>query len=216
MSLVKMIAIFLVLELLTVSCSLYYDSEIDRSFLIDQPCGAPCWYRLIPGVSSKEDVINALKDIPFIEHNSIKEYGTKWNDDDSAKSIIFACSHPMKNDCGELVISKDNLKLISLSVNFPLDIETVINKLGPPSYVDYGVYAPEVGGCIISFNWPKLNIEASNLDTRNNELCTIIDNMHYIPRKINIQSMSYTVDEAFNLEPGGCCQRIEWPGFEKP
>jgi hypothetical protein len=214
MSPVKLLTVLLLWGLMTVSCSLYYDAEIDRSFLTDQPCAAPCWYQLVPGKSSKDDVINTLKNLTFIEPNSIKEYGTKWINDDSAQSIIFACTHPIKKNCGEIVISKDQLKLISLSVNFPLDIEAVVNKLGPPSYVDYGVYAPEVGGCIVSFNWPDLNIEASNLDTRNNELCTIIQNQHSIPRKIEIQSMSYAVNEAFNLEPGGCCQRIEWPDFK--
>lgn len=216
MSLAKMLVILLILSLIVVSCSLIYDPKIDQSFLTNQPCASPCWYGLIPGEATKAEVLETLKELPFIDYSSIREYGTVWNLDNAAESIRFGCSHPRKEECGVALISNDQLKELSLTVNFRLDIEMVVNKLGPPSYVDYGGYHPEVGGCIVSFYWPKLNIEAFNVDTRNNELCTIIDSVHYIPRKIDIQSMIYTVHEAFNLGPGGCCQRIEWPGFEKP
>jgi hypothetical protein len=216
MSLAKMLVILLLWLPIMVSCSLFYDPKIDQSFLTNQPCASPCWYGLIPGEATKADVLETLKELPFIDYSSIREYGTVWNLDNAAESIRFGCSHPKKEGCGAALISDDQLKVLWLNVNFRLDIEMVVNKLGPSSYVDYGVYAPEVGGCIVSFSWPKLNIEASNLDTRNNRLCSIIQNQHNIPRKIEIQSMSYAVDEAFSPEPGGCCQRIEWPGFEKP
>ncbi len=42
----------------------------DQSWLIGKPCGAPCWYGLEPGVSSREDSIAEVKRFPFIDGNS--------------------------------------------------------------------------------------------------------------------------------------------------
>ena len=42
----------------------------DQSWLTGKPCGAPCWYGLEPGVSSRDDSISKVKQIPFIDGNT--------------------------------------------------------------------------------------------------------------------------------------------------
>lgn len=206
----------LMLTLVLVACSGWKnDPKADRSFITDMPCAAPCWYSLIPGEATKENVLETLEGLPFIDQASVKEYGTVWNHDNSAESIRFGCSHPRKEGCGAALVSNNQLEELWLTVNFPLDIETVVNKLGPPSFIDYGIYAPEVGGCFLSLVWSDKGIGVDYVDTKSDWLCETIQAKRGIPRNIEIEAIIYAVEDDF-AKPGGCCQRIEWPGFENP
>jgi hypothetical protein len=44
----------------------------DRSFLTGTPCLAPCWYNLEIGKSSKNDVIEKLQTLEFIDQKTIQ------------------------------------------------------------------------------------------------------------------------------------------------
>jgi hypothetical protein len=44
-----------------------------QSFLSDEPCAAPCWYGLVPGESSKADVLRVLAELPFVDMSTISE-----------------------------------------------------------------------------------------------------------------------------------------------
>ncbi len=43
----------------------------DRSLLTNEPCAPPCWYGLVPDVSTKDEVINKLQTLPFIAARTI-------------------------------------------------------------------------------------------------------------------------------------------------
>lgn len=212
----RIIASSLLLVMIIAACSkVFYDSKADKSFLTNLPCAPPCWYGLIPGEATKADVLKTLKELPFIDYATIREYRTVWNLDNAAESIRFGCSHPRKDECGAALISDDQLKELWLTVNFRLDVEMVITKLGPPTYVDYGGFQPEVGGCFLSLAWPDNGIGVDHTDTKSDWLCKTIQAKRGIPRNIEIEAIIYAVEDDF-AKPGGCCQRIEWPGFEKP
>jgi hypothetical protein len=89
-------------------------------------------------------VLETLKELPFVDSTSTKEYGTRCGKDDSAQVIHFSCLHPREKFCESVLISEDELKALGLSVNFTLEMEGVLNKLDPPEYVGYGGYHPEV------------------------------------------------------------------------
>jgi hypothetical protein len=204
----------LLLMLVSFSCSrIRFDPEADQSFLTDQPCSAPCWYGLSPGESTKAEVLETLKELPFVDDTSIKEYGTRWGKDDSAQDIRFGCRHPRERFCGSALISEDELKVLGLSANFPLDMEAVVNKLGPPDFIDYGGYHPEVGGCVVLLQWPDQGISASYLDTNNDRVCRSIKAKNGIPPDTQVESLSYSVPDAFDSKPAAGGLRIDWPGF---
>jgi hypothetical protein len=49
------------------------DPLADSSFLTQQPCAAPCWYGLEPDKSTADDVIAALRKLPFVDSGTIWE-----------------------------------------------------------------------------------------------------------------------------------------------
>jgi len=43
----------------------------DQSWLTGKPCAAPCWYGLEPGITSRQDSIKTVQQLPFIRANGI-------------------------------------------------------------------------------------------------------------------------------------------------
>lgn len=155
-------------------------------------------------------MLETLKELPFVDNTSIKEWKIRWKEDNAALEILFNCRHPIKRPCGSAIISEDELKVQWLSVNFPQDMEIAVNKLGPPEYVGYGGYHPEVGGCIVSLQWPKIGISASNTDTKDDRVCRSIKAKNGIPPNIQVESLFYSVPDASGEKPASV---IDWPGF---
>ena len=210
----KSIAIILLLMLLLTSCSRFrYNPKADQSFLTDQPCPAPCWHGLVPGVSTKAEVLATLEELAFIDRNSIKEYGRRWEGDDSAQEITFSCRYPRGKFCGNAVMSFDELKSMVLPVNFPLTFKDSVNKLGLPEYVDYGGYHPDVGGCRVYLTWPDQGISAGHVNKRNAQICREIRDNKGLPSETLVETLVYVIPNSFKLVPGAGAQRIEWPGF---
>jgi len=201
---------------LITACSIVnYDRKADRSFLTDAPCPAPCWYHLELGKSTREDVLQSLKTLPFINPQSIKESGATWMDDSSAKSIYFGCIHPRTEFCGEITLSDDRMRSIWLSVNYPLTTEMVLEKLGVPSYIDYGDYHFEVGGCVVDLGWPEQSISVSITNVKKDTLCRKIQENGAFPPGTQITEIGYDEKERFSSEPPAGFKRIQWPGFSQ-
>ena len=47
------------------------DAGIDRSFITDNPCAAPCWYGLKLESSGLEEYRQKLTELPFVEQGSV-------------------------------------------------------------------------------------------------------------------------------------------------
>jgi hypothetical protein len=208
--------IVVLIVVIAAACSAVDDSQADHSFTTDKPCAAPCWYGLEPDHSTKADVVAVLKQLEFVDSTSIKEYGTRWSGDDHALGITFGCVHPQTATCGSAVISGDKLKSLLLSAGSKLTVKMTVDKLGIPDYVDYGPYAPEVGGCNMVLSWPQRGIGIQMLETRNETVCRALRSGQGIPPDLRMTALSYSVQEALPSGPGGCCTRISWPGFAKP
>src|SRR5947207_7639708 len=61
--------------------------QVDKNPFPGIPCAAPCWHGLQINKSSKEDVLSTLDRLPFIDHNSYKEYTTLWVNNIAAEEI---------------------------------------------------------------------------------------------------------------------------------
>ena len=55
----------------------------DQSWLTGKPCSAPCWYGLEPGISSREDSISKVKQIPFVngDQEMLPPSNASWVDE---------------------------------------------------------------------------------------------------------------------------------------
>ncbi len=213
----KVVWVLLSLIGLIVGCASTADDPLaDRSFLTGQPCQPPCWYGLTLDKSNKEDVLTVLKGLPFVDQATVKTPGTVWLGDERAVEIRFGCTHPMTDPCGGALVSTNVVKQIWISVGYSLRFEKVVAQLGPPEYVDYGVYHPEAGGCSIELGWPEKGISVQSLDTSSDTQCRFIRETGHMPSNVQATILIYSVKEGFSSKPGGCCTRIKWPGFAQP
>lgn len=209
MSLTNKSILLILIAFMCVSCTL---TNTDRSFLTDQPCAAPCWYGIVPGESSKAEVVETLNSLPFVDERSIKEY-LPFLDGDGHEQVdmIFNCVSPLNRYCGGALFVDDQLIEINLHVGYALNIETVVTKLGPPTMFYYREYHPEVGGCTAILAWPELGIIASHTNKQKSTLCDKIQRGEKISKDIRIHMLIYTIQENFNDNDIW----FEWPGLEE-
>jgi hypothetical protein len=186
---------------------------IDQSFTSDLPCKAPCWNGLELDVSSRADVLETVKQLSFVDKNSIHEYGTRWYADDHATEISYDCIDSREN-CGSLLISEDRLKQIWIAINYPLTIKQAVDKLGQPQDIQYGVCQP--GYCRLSLDWPSQNIFIES-SLQNSDLCNEIRaGQTSLPPETQVRDIFYMViEEGPRSDEGSCLQLLPWPGFRR-
>jgi hypothetical protein len=192
------------------------DPLIDRSFVTDQPCSAPCWQGIKINQSSSDNVITILHNLPFVEQSSIVVKRIKQGNGQGDRRITFDCSHPTQRRCGEITLTNDKVISIWLSVEYPLTLKEVVDKLGVPDYVTFDLYHPDVGGCIITIEYPNMGIAMRSVDTRSERACNGLEKGEGLNPKIRVDELRYQSPvephESSCTEPG--C--VRWPGFEKP
>ncbi len=205
--------LLLVLLSILVGCSWIEDRSepefADRSFISGEPCEPPCWYGLIPGKSTKPEVISVLKELAFVDQKSITEYQAS----DEREIVYFSCQKPNIDDCGGLIFQQEILESIYLSPHYRLNFESVVQKLGDPLFVDYGGYHPEIGGCIVNLEWPDRGIAINFTDTKQDNICQIIQLQNVLPPDIVVNTVYYSIPGSVVSNPGPGATRIEFPGF---
>jgi hypothetical protein len=210
----KLIYPLILLLLVTASCN--YEEWVDRSFLTDEPCQAPCWYGLILDQSSEEDLLDTLSELHFIDQESIRlSRGYSILGDENAVIADWGCLDPKTNLCGGAWFEHGTLKSLWYSVGYNLPYSLVVEKLGPPEYIEYGPYHPDVGGCQLLLEWPSIGISTRSIDDRTDFHCRAIEAGKGIKKNLNVGAIFFYVPEYFEAEVPGCCKRIEWPGFSE-
>ncbi len=207
--------IILLVALLT-ACSQAVDPKVDRSFITDDPCAAPCWYGLKLDESTTSDVLTTLATLEFVNPNFVRQFETSWTGRDKAQAVGFGCLHPTNNNCGEAIFVDDKLKSLWVAVGYELTLGEVVNKLGEADYVEFGLYHPEVGGCTVDFFWPTSGIIVGFLDTRSETICQGLRSGQPITPDLSITSIVYVAQVDSATTPSACCTRIDWPGLADP
>jgi hypothetical protein len=145
--------------------------NIDRSFSTKEPCELPCWYGLRLDESSKQDVIDTLHSLDFIEKSEIKEYQNIGSTSDNYDQITFTCTSTFQSEpCGTIEFHEDMLYAIVYDLKYQVTIKDAIDLYGDPEY--YLVQTPlnEAGGCLISFVWEN-NFMLQSFDMYGSSKC---------------------------------------------
>jgi hypothetical protein len=121
-------------------------TDPDMSLITSEPCEAPCWQNLTPGVSTKEDVLARLGELAFVDQNSIEIQD--WNEGQQQISWDYAGPSEV-NRAGEIYLSRSGkLQFISISPAYILHLEDVIELYGDPDGLrSYVVGIPEAPQC---------------------------------------------------------------------
>ena len=122
----------------------------DQSWLTGKPCGAPCWYGLEPGVSSRLNSIKTVQQLPFISGNGTPPPSQTWID-----LLSFPCKKPLNayDSCVDLIFNNDVLDKINISPNYQITFEQAVEKLGPPDGFFVMPTDPGGGRCILQVLW---------------------------------------------------------------
>lgn len=192
----------------------YYDSQIiDQSFLTGNSCKAPCWYGLVPGISTDKDIMQKLPQLSFIDaHSIVTNEGSFWPGS-QPHMIYFNCKSIQKTQCGFLIVTDNRLKFINLYLQYNLELSQVIQKLGPPVYIDYyqDIINPPNPVFIAELSWPVNRIVTqSQINDTSQEKALL--NGAKLPGKLTINEIYYVDSEYFGFDSPG--ERVPWPGIQ--
>lgn len=104
----------------------HQETRVDRSILTDDPCAAPCWQGILPGVTTAAEVSDILQRLDFIDQDRLwaseREYFA-WHS--TASDADPAVSSYVLSRAG--VVSG-----IEIGLDFELSLGEVMEKYGPP------------------------------------------------------------------------------------
>jgi hypothetical protein len=209
--------LFVILQLLA-GCGMLEpqkEPEIaDRSFISGEPCEPPCWYGLIPGESTEDQLDDVLSTLPFVEKDSIR----KW--EHVSKGIIvdgnevdYNCMVANGGICGYIIVANGVIQVISHKIIYELPLETVIEKLGQPDYVIYTPYSPHGDGCEINLDWLDRGIIARLVEPRKKQSCIDLAEGRALDSDMLVTGLIYQSKAAQVPDRCGKLPCVPWPGF---
>ena len=206
-------ALLLCALLVSSACSRagYNDPRADHSFVTGEPCEMPCWYGLELDKSTQQEIVDTLNSLPFVDASSVYTSTRTWLNDDNATAINFSCLHPEEPYCGAMAVSGDRFKFLTIIVGFPLTLETVVSKLGPPDYISSNgiVDSPEY---ILDLYWPEKNMQVSSRNSGVDYTYREIKTGKQISPNLLATEIVYAVKDSFS----SLIEQFPWPGFSEP
>ena len=118
------------------------------SWLAHPVCKPPCWQNITPGVTTRDEAVSILKNIPDIAITYNGEYSLSWE-------------HKSKLEGGNISISEDevvsSISLGSISER-KLLLETIITSYDEPEFVKPFDCNIEVVMCYVALIYPDLGM----------------------------------------------------------
>jgi len=105
-------------------------AEPDRSILTDEPCAAPCWYGITPGISHLEEVRQSLATNPHVDQASIREQQITGD-----RVQVDWLERGLFSGLGLLFLRNDVVERIYLRMRCNITLGQVVEKYGPPEKV---------------------------------------------------------------------------------
>jgi hypothetical protein len=182
----------------------------DQSWFSGNPCSAPCWHGLEIGQSTKQESIDIVKGLTFVDG---KNYGTHRN------SVNFPCKAYPEMTCVFMIFEEDILVHLSLFINYRVTIEEIVKKFGPPDpdIAFYNTRNPEGPGCDISLFWKKQQRRLDIYD-QNHTCWSLFKQDGKFPNNLYAFVIRYTTlaemkNDIENLQHN--YQSIQWNGFSE-
>lgn len=121
----------------------------DRSLVTGEPCEAPCWRNITPGVTAWSDALTLLEDDATIEDPTVQTA-----EDRSAVAASF--KEPGGVDSSGQIFSEDGDKvgLIFLRLAPDVTLDQVLARHGEPTYVIGTPFSDEPPQAIVNLVYP--------------------------------------------------------------
>lgn len=214
----------LTLPILVISCSPINRKSVnpkenpelvDQSWLIDQPCTAPCWYGLIPGKTSREYAIETTGNLSFLDSKNIKLR--------EITGASFYCIEPPNEVCVAMGFENNKLSNLWIYPNYHITLEQVVQRLGPPDSFYYSYKDPESRNCNLNLLWLKRQMILGYSDTQQGSQIDLCERIYQEKGKISksllIQSVNLKTSSEIEMiietiqEPGTGQNYMLWKGF---
>ena len=128
---------------------------VDDSLLSDIPCAAPCWQGIVPGKTSRSQVMQILRANPYIRDDSLEEAGTT-----EVGGVTWWWSIPGRRLQPSILWQDNTVQEITLGLTYDLTVDQVVNKFGPPESLNVGIGGvPEHQYWIIDLYYPGEGIQ---------------------------------------------------------
>ncbi len=160
-------------------------------------CTPPCWYGLIPGKSTKEDVIKEIQNLGFLNLDETKEKSIEiWSNSvnrfipgDEIQTIYKKPLNMLAVDFR--TITDDKLYDIKVFPNFQISFYEVVDEIGIPDGFFYQRNDPEGKGCDVGLVWISRKMILYHYGERTpffrQDLCEkIIQSSLKMPNELNV------------------------------
>jgi hypothetical protein len=114
---------------------LFLMPDLDTSLLTDDPCAAPCWQNIVPGVATFEGAQNQLETSPFVRKGSL-DYHVAESGETHDRFSWHGRSMKYYN---YLYLREGKVVLIQIHPDYTLTVGQVVDKFGPPERVYVGL-----------------------------------------------------------------------------
>lgn len=117
-----LLALFLV-----VGCApIWRKPAVDRSILTDDPCAAPCWHGIVPGMTTLAEAEDILRDLDFVDNDQVwrPSEGLAWH----SRNCVADPGIPSR-----LRVHDNTVAHLDICVDCELSLQEVIGKYGPPA-----------------------------------------------------------------------------------
>ena len=114
---------------------LFLMPELDASLLTDDPCAAPCWQNIVPGVTTFEEAQSQLETSPFVRNGSLDCHVAESGE---THDQFFWHGRSMKY-YNYLYLREGKVVLIDIHPDYTLTLGQVVDKFGPPERVYVGL-----------------------------------------------------------------------------
>lgn len=196
----------------------------DESWIIGKPCELPCWYGIEPGISTKDDVIQKAKTIPFLDTSTpIESKREMWDVKNEVyySEIIedFRCKEVSAGICATMFFRNEELTEMYIFHKNHYSFNNVVDKLGNPDGFTTMRLTPETKGCMVSLLWRKQRLRLSYSEDWFNwysepfrkDLCEIVKNTgNKIPNGLSVSIVEIMDNDTFEFLSEGL---HPWNGF---
>ena len=192
-------------DLTTLDPNLY-----DQSWLTNDSCEVACWHGIKPGVTSKENTLLIVSELPLIDNSKMEAFGGTVN---------YPCKIPNNITCVRITYSNGILEYLDVTPNYPITIGQAVEKLGDPNGYRAGPTDPSATGCSLGLVWKKKQLIFGYTEYRSGipfwgrDLCQQIrDNNGKIPKDIKdiiVSDVLYIPSDYVGLRNYNA-----WVGFE--
>ena len=193
-------------------------AEPDRSILTDEPCAAPCWYGITPGVSDLEEVRQSLATNPHVDQASIRE---QQGTGDMVQ--VDWLERGLFSGLGLLSLRNDVVERIDLRMRYKITLGQVVEKYGPPEKVAawyaraagtayyIRLYYPSKGLLFLVDTRPRAS-PLGDTDVITEDM-VITDVLYFAPTSIEDLLLSDLIPIGNEKGPHMLERLQDWPGF---